>query len=1020
MAVAEDGCGREVDSQQALKRFRSFFRGVHGVDPYPWQEKLVERVLGQEWPEAVALPTGSGKTAAIDIAIFHMALSHQAPRRVLYVVNRRRVVDQAEARALRIQKALREALESPPDPDRAGVRWVAERLAALSGDEDPLHVVKLRGGLPSPRHPVDDPARPAVLLSTVDQVGSRLLFRGYGLSPRAWPVEAGLLAVDTLFLLDEAHLERPFFTLLRDLEQEVAPAAEELGRPTLRAVALTATPETLGGLAAMTPSDEDRSHPYLGRLWKTPKPLALKTVKKGALVKALAEEARHLHEVTGGPVVVFCNRVDRARKVFALLEKVFRNRVLLLTGRIRPFDRDRLLGTDLQKRLDRREIAVVVTTQTLEVGADLSFMGLVTEICPLAALFQRLGRLGRRGEEGVLGVVIRAEEEPPHPYEEGELVAAWDWLERVAREEEVDAGIEALAHARSRRAPESWGHSAPIARYTPELLRLFALTDPHVRQLEPAPFLHGLEGGSPGVGLVFRADLEERWLDLNDDDLEDLSDLIPPPNAYEVLEVPRWAASAFLGGVLADRMTPDAISDLEAEASPPEGRRARKGPRPALRYVEGSSGSAGSKGSRLRVVQPYEIRSGDILFLPASYGGLDRYGWNPKAPGPVRDVAEARPPGGRPPRLLRLHPWVLRDMLQRTAWEAVRERFFSTLEGLPESLRERKFRTFWEGLFGKPLAGDRVGGPEQKGLANYFQELDRQDLARLEEIRAALEQKFSLLRIPTPPETPEEEDPEAELEAARVRGWGYLENLLRWLLDRVEPPWRVAVEGALAGLPRARVGLHPEYPGLVLRFRSEDASLGGDRPVGLEEHQEKVLKVLEDFLARLNLRPILNKPLRFGGRRHDEGKREPRMQTWLFLTAPEREPLPPPPLAKSGTRMGRREVAKRRRIAGYPKGQRHELQAAAALLGRQDPLAVHLIGTHHGHARPFPETPQDEDPKFTFPLWDGTMARADHGLDRFASGWAQQFFALQTRYTPWGLAYLEALLRLADQMVSGE
>ena len=102
---------------------------------------------------------------------------------------------------------------------------------------------------------------------------------------------------------------------------------------------------------------------------------ALHEVTAKELAERMAQEARALRQRTEGPVVVFANRVGTARAVF---QELAGERALLLTGRIRPFDRDRLLGEDLQKRLDQGEVAYVVATQALEVGADLDFSALIT------------------------------------------------------------------------------------------------------------------------------------------------------------------------------------------------------------------------------------------------------------------------------------------------------------------------------------------------------------------------------------------------------------------------------------------------------------------------------------------------------------------------------------------------------------------------------------------------------------------------------------------------------------------
>ena len=260
--------------------FPAFFEEVHGCQPFPWQKRLLIRSRRKgEWPSVLDLPTGSGKTAAIDIAVFHLALeadrfeARRAPVRIAFVVDRRLVVDDAFTRAQRLEKALSK-------PTKPVTRRVAERLKTLSGDGPPLVARRLRGGIPREDDWARTPAQPTVLCSTVDQVGSRLLFRGYGVSDSMKPVHAGLIGADCLILLDEAHLAEPFRQTLDWIGLYRGPKWRESKTAAPWGVALlTATP---GEKAqdAFSLDEEDRSHPILKRRLDASKPARLVRSRK--------------------------------------------------------------------------------------------------------------------------------------------------------------------------------------------------------------------------------------------------------------------------------------------------------------------------------------------------------------------------------------------------------------------------------------------------------------------------------------------------------------------------------------------------------------------------------------------------------------------------------------------------------------------------------------------------------------------------------------------------------------------
>ena len=195
--------------------FGRFFKTCRGVSPYPWQERLARQVLeDRQWPDALALPTGSGKTSVIDIALYALAMAARDgeyglyPRRIILVVDRRILVDQAWRHGQQLLETLASSSELIP---------IRNALAKLC-PEAPSSI-RLRGACPTDPRWCRSPDQVQIIASTVDQIGSRLLLRGYGVTPRMRSVEAGLVGQDTLLLLDEAHLAGPFLDTLNHLDR---------------------------------------------------------------------------------------------------------------------------------------------------------------------------------------------------------------------------------------------------------------------------------------------------------------------------------------------------------------------------------------------------------------------------------------------------------------------------------------------------------------------------------------------------------------------------------------------------------------------------------------------------------------------------------------------------------------------------------------------------------------------------------------------------------------------------------
>lgn len=636
----------------AASEFPAIFAAVHGAPPFPWQSRLVDRLAsGGGWPEALDVPTGSGKTAAIDAALFHLALQadagagRQAPLRIAFVVDRRIIVDAAADRAETIAKALSGASGDGP------LARMAERLRHLAGPEaPPLMVARLRGGLPREEDWARSPGQPTILCSTVDQVGSRLLFRGYGISDSMKPVHAGLLGADCLLLLDEAHLAAPFAQTLRRIATYRARPWCEVPPGPWGFVSLSATQQTAGQGFAL--DDTDRSHPILKARLEASKPATLSLVQVPAGTKEYAEafvkEAQALLDAAvPRNIAVVVNRVALARAVFEALAGTEAD-LLLLTGRIRGLDRDSLMAEHGKRLLlgaarEGRSL-IIVATQTIEAGADFDFDALVTQAAPLDSLRQRFGRLNRAGREiDARAVIIAAKDEiakAADPVYGDRTTKTWGWLTKKG-EATLDFGITALDD-RLRAEPEvvaalsTEKPQAPILRPTDVLLLSWTAPVPAV---DPAiaAFLHGPKAGPADVSIVWRADVAE-------DALAEAAAWIAlaPPHAGETLAVPVWAARAWLDG---DAKEAGETSDIEG--APGGEKEDTGGPRRALRW-------AGADAPGTGVVSAAQLRPGDVIVVPASFGGCDRFGWNPASSDKVSDLGDQRGEGRRAIR--RLHP----------------------------------------------------------------------------------------------------------------------------------------------------------------------------------------------------------------------------------------------------------------------------------------------------------------------------------------------------------------------------
>ncbi len=979
-------------------QFEEFFRSLHGYKPFPWQERLARQVAESRpsdicWPEVLALPTAAGKTACIDVAIFalacqadHSPAERTAPRRIFFVVDRRVIVDETFERGKNLADKLNKA------QGHGIIKKVADQLRNVSGEEDneqpPLDCFVLRGGMYRDDAWARSPLRPTVVVTTVDQFGSRLLFRGYGSSAGMRPIHAGLAANDCLVILDEAHCADPFRQTVDAVRRyrRWAEQPDSIDSVPFHLTLLSATPP-VGVKDVFAIGDDDRQHHILGRRIKASKPAKLAVAQNARgnealerLAEKVTSEAEQLISDDRRAIGIIVNRVAVARAVYQQLNRKGRD-AILLTGRMRSIDRDDVADSlqPLKTRANRdgRE-RFVVATQTLEVGADLDFDGLVTECASLDALRQRFGRLNRAGRavEARATVVVRADQTSLRegdttgdPIYGTALAETWQWLKERAYKDVIDFGYEAMdalllhdvdeidkLRQRSADAPvmlpahvDAWVQTSPTPTPDPD----------------PAIFLHGPDRGSPEVQVCWRTDLSEADLSGGGQRAIDIVSLCPPASS-ECISVPIHALRRWLAGNLSVHDPED--SDIEGTQVP------NTTEFPASRVRRQVLCWRGPDDSRM-ISNRDDLRPSDTVVIPSELKGWSEFGHIP--PDSPVDMGDRAYLHSRAKPLLRIHPEMVK------AWPEVPARAF-----------------FMEIAVKSQSAGD-------------WEELESQIPEHLEALAA---------------------------EVSDMPQWKWLKRSAKALVEEYGPrrrpkttPYPTDLEEdtddygfVLHGSRRVR-----KYMRSASTLTSEDDSYSATVRVPMEDHLYGVERWAKRFGERLGLPDKLMYDLTLAARLHDVGKADPRFQAmlrgghgWLATVAGEL-------LAKSGNLpTSGRESQRAHWESGYPEGSRHELlsvkliESVPGLLESAfDPdLVLHLVASHHGRCRPFAPVVTDTQPiEITANILGHSMSsRSDTGLERMDSGVPERFWQLVRRYGWWGLSWVEALMRLADHRRSEE
>jgi CRISPR-associated endonuclease/helicase Cas3 len=399
-------------------------------DPFPYQEELAERAQSGQWPALLDIPTGLGKTAAVVIAWLWARHSapHITPKRLIY--------------CLPMRVLTRQVAESVN-------KWLDGAGSLFAKDQLPTCHVLMGGDIDNAW--INAPERPAIIIGTQDQLISRALNRGYASSRAAWPRHFGLLHDDALWLFDETQL----MGVAVETSAQLQGLRQRLGtwRPT-RSLWMSATladaqlhtVDHTDALPKLTLSELDHNKKtVLARLnaTKTLSQLGSFTLSHKVddkQAKQLAQAILQQH-VQGTRTLVIVNRVALAQALYQAILNAGRahETTHLIHSRFRPCDRQAIEQAALSAAGDQ----IIVATQAIEAGVDISSKTLITALAPWPSLVQRFGRCNRYGEHidaRVFWIDLKDDEKAAKPYLPSDLQEARALLLPL-----LDVGPSALA-----------------------------------------------------------------------------------------------------------------------------------------------------------------------------------------------------------------------------------------------------------------------------------------------------------------------------------------------------------------------------------------------------------------------------------------------------------------------------------------------------------------------------------------------------------------------------------------------
>ncbi|MFO0548133.1 MAG: CRISPR-associated helicase Cas3' [Polyangiaceae bacterium] len=520
--------------------YDAWFQGATGYLPRPWQRTLVEDPAPRS--RVIRIPTGYGKTLGVIGAwLYHRVArsDDRWPRRLVWALPMRVLAEQT---ADEVGKCL----------DRLGLRW--DPRAEHRGK---VGVHLLMGGADAGGEWNLYPEEAAILVGTQDMLLSRALNRGYAAGRARWPMEFGLLNHDALWVLDEVQLMDVGLATTAQLQAFFDEDASSIARPRLSWwMSATLQHDWLKSVDT-TPRHGDWTTAPI-HLEVAERDSGLAAIKKSLELEALdvsdskvfAALCVRAHNALaagdhGKITLVVCNTVTRACETYDALQALKPSAELeLVHSRFRPYERVKWKARFLERAACKPGVdRIIVATQVVEAGVDISAGCVISELAPWSSLVQRFGRCARYGGAGRVLVVDRGEQASA-PYAPEEIEAARAALVRLVHAS-ADAGIASIEAFEENMTREE---RAELYPYEPEHLLIRRELD---ELFDTTPDLTGADIDiSRFIRTGEERDVSVFWVDMPKPKAKEWPEPPPTrrPTREELCNIPFLAAQTWLCG----------------------------------------------------------------------------------------------------------------------------------------------------------------------------------------------------------------------------------------------------------------------------------------------------------------------------------------------------------------------------------------------------------------------------------------------------------------------------------------